>query len=117
MDRDDRVLAIHLARQHRADLCGLDVALVGFEAFRQVGGHVLALTRPVDQHVDVVGLAAQRGRERAIFFEPSPALKDLLRPSLVLPEIRGGGLRFEVVQFTFEAGFVKDPSARRRCAR
>jgi hypothetical protein len=117
MDRDDRVLAIHLAREHRPDLGGLDVALIGVEALREIGGDVFALAGPVNQHADVVGLAAERRGKRTIFLEPATALKNLLRPVLVFPEIRRRGLGFDLAQFTFEAGFVKGPSAGRPCAR
>ena len=76
MNRDDRVLPIELAREHRPDLAGLDVAAVRLEAALEIGGDVLALARPVDEHAEIVALLAQRFGERAVVFEPTAALED-----------------------------------------
>jgi len=61
-------------------------------------------------------LADGRG-QRPIVFEPAPTLQNLLGRGLILPEVRRGGLGFDLGQFACQAGFVKDPSARRRRVR
>src|SRR5580700_10578905 len=114
MNRDDGVLAVEIARQRRPDLGGIEVARELAEATRQVGPDVLALTRPVDEDAEIVGLPPKRFRERAIGLEPPPALQDLLGVGLVLPEVGCGGLRLEFGQLAIESGFVKAPSAHRR---
>jgi hypothetical protein len=58
MDGHDRVVAIELAREHRADLGRLHVAGVGLERPVEVGRDVFTLSRPVGEHAEVVGLAA-----------------------------------------------------------
>ena len=111
MDRDDRVLPIHGRRR----------ASCGLRRLRRRGRTVRDRARdprrhprpagPVDQHREVVGLALERGGQRLVVFQPAPALQHLLRVGLVLPEVRGGNLRFEIGQLALEAGFVKVPSA------
>jgi hypothetical protein len=114
MNGDDRVLGVELAREHRPDFAGLDVAAEAVERLLEVGGDVFALLRPVDEDGEIVRLLAQRGGERAIVFDAAAALLDLLRRGLVLPEVGRGGAQIEVVQFAGKAGFVKAPSAGRR---
>ena len=87
MDGDDRVLLVELAGQHRPDLRGLNVARVSLQRGAEVGGHVLALLGPVDEHGQIVGLFAERLGEAALVFETASALQRLLRCRLVLPEI------------------------------
>jgi hypothetical protein len=111
MDRDDRVLPVQLAGQHRADLGRLNVAAVRIDAALEVGHHVLALPGPLEEHLEVVRLAAQRRRERAIVFEPAPTLLGLLGVGGIFPEIRRGDRRFDFRQFALQAGLVKAPSA------
>ena len=98
MDRDDGVLAIELAGEHRANLAGLHVARKRLEAARQIGDDVLALPGPVEEHAEVVGLLPQRHGQRPVVFEPAPPLQHFLRGGLVLPEIGRGDLRFELGQ-------------------
>jgi hypothetical protein len=117
VDRDDRVLLVEVAREHRANLGDLDVARVGAEGTRQIVGDVLALQRPFEQDLDVIGVLAQRNRQVAVAFEATPPLQRLLRVGLVLPEIWCGALGFELGQLTVQAGFVKAPSWRRRRVR
>jgi hypothetical protein len=117
VDGHDRVLAVELAREHRADLARLHVALERLQPFSQVGFDVLALPRPVDQDGQVVGLAAQRRRQRAIVFEAPAALQQLLRRSLVLPEVRSGDLRLDVLDLARQPRVVKGPSGDEERAR
>jgi hypothetical protein len=117
VDRENRVLAIEIAREHRADLGGLHVARVGFQAPRELVADLLALPRPVEQNGQIVALLAERLGQCLVVLKAPPFLEDLLRAALVLPEIRRGNARFEVGQLTFETRFVKDPSADRPPAR
>jgi len=96
MDGHDRVLAIEVARQHRAHLGGLHVAAVRLERAAELGGDVLALLGPVGEDGDVVRLFAQRRREVAVAFDAATALQDLLRGGLVLPEVRRRSLRLQL---------------------
>jgi hypothetical protein len=114
MDRDDRVLAIELAREHRADLGRLDVALVDVDAGLQIAQHVLALPRPIEEDRQVVGLLAQRLGQRAVVLDLAAALQDLLRVGLVLPEIRRRDGRLDLGQLALQPRFVKAPSADQR---
>jgi hypothetical protein len=74
VNRDDRVLPIQLARQHRPDFAVLDVFAERVERAIEIGRDVLALSRPVDEHAEILSLAAERGREVAVVFEPAAAL-------------------------------------------
>jgi hypothetical protein len=114
MDRENRVLPIEIARQHRPDLGGLHVARVRLEAARQLVGNFFTLPRPVEQDGQIVPLLAERLGQRLVVLEPPPFLKNLLRRALVLPEVRRGYASFEVGQLALETGFVKDPSGDRR---
>jgi len=53
----------------------------------------------------------------AVLLQPPPALEDLLRVGLILPEIRRGRAALEAGQFFVRAGGFKDSSAdpRRVC--
>jgi hypothetical protein len=110
MDRDNRVLPVHLAGEHRPDLGGLDVAFVGFKRLAEVGFDVLALTSPVDEDGEVVGLPAERPGQGPLVFEPPSALQDLLRGRLILPEVARGDLFLDFGQVALETSFVKAPS-------
>jgi hypothetical protein len=113
MNRDDGVLAIEFTTEHRPDLAGLNVAGVDLEAALEIGVHVLALTRPFEQHAQIVGLAAQGVGQRAVILQPAPPLLDLLRGGLVLPEVRFADALLDFLQFVGRAGGVKDSSADR----
>jgi hypothetical protein len=111
MDGDDGVLAIHLAGEHRPGFPGLHVTGKRVEAAIEIGADVFAAARPFEQHAEVVALAPQRFRQRAILFEAAAALQRLLRRALILPEFRQGDLLFEVAELARQARFVKAPSA------
>jgi hypothetical protein len=110
MDRDDRVLAIHLARQHRADFGSLDVTSVALESSLEVGNDVLALLGPIEQHMKIVRLFAKRLGDGPVVFEPAAALLSFLCVRGVLPEVGRGDRGFDFGQFALKAGFVKAPS-------
>jgi hypothetical protein len=80
----------------------------------ELGVHGLARLRPFDEDGKVVGLLAERHAEIAVLLQPAAALQDLLRFSLVFPEIRGGGASLEAGQFFVGAGSLKDSSADRQ---
>jgi hypothetical protein len=117
MDRKNRVLAVEIARQHRANLGRLDVTRERLQAAGQLVPDLLALSRPVEQDGQIVPLLAQRFGQRLVILKPAPFLKDLLRRALVLPEIGRGNPRLELGQLALQPGFVKDPSGDRRPAR
>ena len=108
---DDGVLPVELAREHRADLAGLNVPAVRLEPTFEVRRHVFALARPIDQHPKVVTLFPQCFRKRPVVLETTAALLDALGVCLVFPEVRRGGFGFDVGQFPEKPGFVKAPSA------
>jgi hypothetical protein len=110
VDRDDRILLVEFARQHRANLGGLDVTCEAFEGTRQIGAHRFALPCPVDEHGNVVHLAPQDARERPFLVGAAAALQDSLGSRLVLPEVGFGNLPLDVGQLAVEARFVKAPS-------
>jgi hypothetical protein len=114
MDRDDGVLAIVLAAQHLLDLAGLHFLVEHVECTRDFVVDGLARLGPFDEHCQVVALCPERAHEIELLLEPAAALQDLLRFSLVFPEIGRGGARFEAVQLVFRAGGFKDNSADRQ---
>jgi hypothetical protein len=117
MDRKNRVLAVEIARQHRANLGRLDVTRERFQTAGQLVPDLLALSRPIEQDGQIVALPAERFGQGLVILEPAPFLEDLLRRALVLPEVGRGDPRFELGQLALESRFVKDPSADRRPAR
>jgi hypothetical protein len=110
MDGDDRVPLIELAGKQRPDLGSFDVTPERVECRRQIGGDLLALLRPLDEHGDIVGLFAKRGGQITVAFEAATPLKGLLRSRLILPEVGGRRLGLDVGQITVQAIFVKAPS-------
>ena len=116
MNGEDGVLAIVLAAEHLLDLAGLHFLIERLERLRELGVDRLAGLRPFDQHGQVVALLLERQHQIAILLEPAPALQDLLRFGLVLPEIGRGGARLEAGQFFVGAGGFKDSSADRQPA-
>ena len=104
---------IVLAAEHLLDFGGLDLRLERVERALQVGGHVLALLRPFEQHADVVDLLGEAVAELDVFGEPALALQRLLRVGLVVPEVRRGDLQFELRQLSGIVRLVKDSSASR----
>jgi hypothetical protein len=102
-----------LAADHLLDLAGLHFLIERVEALHEVGIDVLAGVRPLDEHAEIVGLFLERVNQVAILLQTAAPLQDLLRFRLVFPEIRRGGFRFELGQFLFGAGCLKDSSADR----
>jgi hypothetical protein len=113
MNRDDGVLAIVLAAEHLLRLAGVDLRGEIVERAREVVLDGLAGFGPLDEHGQIVGTPLQRRREVAVLFQPAPALQDLLRTGLVLPEVRGGDLRFYSRELFGGMCGVKDSSAGR----
>jgi hypothetical protein len=103
MDRDDGVLPIHLAAEHRSDLTGLNVAAERLEAALEIARDVLALPRPIDKHTQVVELTTQRLGQRAVVFEPAAALQQLLCGRRILPELGVRDLGLDLAQFALQA--------------
>jgi hypothetical protein len=56
MNRDNRVLLVELAGQHRPNLGRLHVARVAFQRGPEIGRHVFAVLGPIEQHGQVIGL-------------------------------------------------------------
>jgi len=75
-----------LAAEHLLGFGGLDLLAQRIERTRQVGEHVFAAARPLEQHADVVGLGRQAGAELEVLGEPPLALKGFLGVGLVVPE-------------------------------
>jgi hypothetical protein len=113
MDSDNRVLAIELAGEHRPNLACLQIAIELLDALLEIPGDILALLGPVDQHREIVDVAAKPRRQRFVVFDAAAALEDLLRARLVLPEIRLRRLVLDLRQLALQASFVKAPSAAR----
>jgi hypothetical protein len=100
-----------LAAQHLLDLASLHFLVERVERMREFGVNGLARLGPLHEHGQIVALGPERAHEIAILLEPAAALQDLLRFSLVFPEIGRGRARFEAVQLFFRAGGFKDNSA------
>jgi len=103
-----------LAAEHLLDLAGLHFLVERVERLRELRVDGLPGLRPLDEDAQVVALLLQRRDEIAILLEPAAALQDFLRLGLVLPEVGRGGFGFELGQFLFGAGGLKDSSADRR---
>jgi len=114
---DDRVLAVELAAEHRADFGRLDVAAIGLDTPLEIGEHILALLRPIDENLQVLGLAAERFGEGEIVLETAPPLLCFLGVRGILPEVRSRSGGLDLGQFALDSGFVKAPSAGRRLGR
>jgi hypothetical protein len=117
MDRDDRVLAIEVAGEHRPDFAGLYVGGVRAKAALEIAEHVLPLPGPVEQDHQIVGLAPERVGQAQVILDAAPALRGLLGQRLILPEIRRGGRRLDFAQFALQSRIVKVPSAEQRRGR
>jgi hypothetical protein len=104
-----------LPAQHLARLGGLDVGLELVEAARQISVDGFAGLGPLDQDGQVVRAPLQGVGEIQFFFEAATPLQQLLRLTLVGPEVRLGDAGFQFVELRTVARDVKDSSAGRRC--
>jgi hypothetical protein len=104
------------AAQHLLDFTRLDLGLEAIEPLRQVGRHVLAGLRPLDQHADVVDALLQCIPQLQVLADALPALQRGLRLGLLVPEVRRADARLETAQFLVQSCGVKDNSAGRRPA-
>jgi hypothetical protein len=111
MDRDNGVGAIVLPAEHLLGLGGFDLSLVGTEIPFEIGSDLLAGLGKLDEHAEVVAAPFQRDEQRLIVFEPAPALHDLLRARLVVPESRFFYLAIDIGKLVFELRALKDTSA------
>ena len=111
VDRDDGVALVVLAAEHLADLGALHLPAQVDESRREVSGYVLALLGPLEQHGEIVGLAAQRLGEIEVLLQPAAPLQHALRGGLVVPEVRRGGLPLQLRHLGLDGGGVKDSSA------
>jgi hypothetical protein len=84
-----------LAAEHLLDLARLHFLIERVEPLRKLGVDGLPRLRPLHQDGQVVAALFQRQAEIPILLEPAAALQDLLRFSLILPEIRRGRARLE----------------------
>jgi hypothetical protein len=106
-----------LAAEHLLDLARLHFLIERLERLRELGVDRLAGLGPFDQHGEIVAFLLQRVNQIAVLLKPPPALEDLLRVGLILPEIRRGRAALEAGQFFVGVGGFKDSSAdpRRVC--
>jgi hypothetical protein len=77
-----------LAAEHLLRLAGFDFPAELVEPAREVVEHRFTGLRPLDQHGEIVDPRLQRIAQPGVVFEPAAALQQLLRRSLILPEIR-----------------------------
>jgi len=113
MDRDDGVLAIVLAAEHLLGLARFDFGGQLVEPLGEIGQDVFPRLDPFDEHGEIVGAALQRLPELQIAFNRLPALEDLLRGRLVLPEVGLGRLLLYLRELVGGSSGVKDSSADR----
>jgi hypothetical protein len=85
-----------LAAEHLLGFSRLDLRFERVERFLEVGGHVFARLRPLEQDADVVDFLGKAVAQLDIFGQPALALQGLLRLGLVVPEIRRGDLLLEL---------------------
>jgi hypothetical protein len=116
VNRNDGVLAVVLAAEHLLDFATLDEAGELLDAGSQIGGDILALAGPVEQHTKVVCLGSERRDQLDLFFDAAAALKDFLRLDLVVPEIRRRCAGLYLCELVTRAGGFKDNSGDRRRA-
>jgi hypothetical protein len=100
-----------LSAEHFFRLAGVDDRGELVEGARKIAGDRLTRLRPFDEDGEVVGARFQRLTEIAVLFEPAPALQELLRGLLVLPEIRVADAFFYFREFVRGSCGVKDSSA------
>jgi len=105
-----------LAAEHLFDFAGLHFLIERVKSLDEIRVDVLAGLRPFDEYAEIVTLFPERADQLTILLKAAAPLQDLLRFALILPEIGRGGFRFELIQFLFGAGGLKDSSADRRRA-
>jgi hypothetical protein len=100
-----------LAAQHLLDLGSFHFGVERVERSLQIGGDVLARLGPLEQHAEIVELAAERIAQLDFVAETAAPPQRLLRVGRVLPEIGGGYTRFDRRKLAVRVGGVKDSSA------
>jgi hypothetical protein len=110
MNGDNRVGEIVLAAEHLLGLGRFDDRVELVEPAREVRFDVFAAAPPLHEHVEIVETPAQRVAKGAVVVQASPALHDLLRLGLAVPEGRFGYLLFDFGELFIEAGALKDTS-------
>jgi hypothetical protein len=102
-----------LAAEHLLRLAGLDFGAQLVEPFRQVGRDVLPGPGPLDENGQISDAARQRRAQIDVGFERLPALQDLLRRGLILPEVGRGRLLLYSCELVGGTRGVKGSSADR----
>ena len=85
-----------LAAKHLLGLGGFDLLFERLERAFEVSRDVLAALRPFKQDTEVVNLLGEVVPQLEVFSEAPLTLQCLLGLRLVVPEIRGGDLLFEL---------------------
>jgi hypothetical protein len=102
-----------LAAEHLLRLAGFDFADQFVEAASEILGDRLPRLRPFDEDGEILDAPAQRLAQVPILLEAAAALQQLLRPGLVLPEIRIGNAQLYPGELVGGTRGVKDSSADR----
>jgi hypothetical protein len=87
MNRDDGVFAIVFATKHLLDFAAFDEIGELLDALRELRTDIFALTRPIDEHAEVVCFGFECRDQLDFFLDAAAALEDFLRLDLVVPEI------------------------------
>jgi hypothetical protein len=90
MNRHDGVGVVVFTAEHLLDLRAFDLLGQRVDRLGEIGGHVLTLLRPIDEHAKVVDLARQLIAQLEIVGQPPAALQGFLRGRGILPEIGSG---------------------------
>jgi hypothetical protein len=101
------------ATEHLLGFAGVDFLREVVQPSREIVGNGLAGLGPLHQYGEIVRTAAERVAELLVVLEAAPALQELLRGGLVLPEVRVGDAFFYLREFVGGTGGVKDDSADR----
>jgi hypothetical protein len=84
-----------LAAEHLLDLAGLHFLLERVKCLAEFGVDGFTGLRPFDEHGEIVAFLLERRDQIVFLLEAPAALQDLLRFSLIFPEIGRGGARLE----------------------
>ena len=114
--RQDGVGVVVLAAEHLLDLGRLDLGRKVVESAGQIVDDMLALSGPLDEHLEIVTPLRERLGEVVVFLQTLATPEDLLRRLGVVPKIRVCRLSLEAGDLVSRAGCVKDSSADRRRA-